>query len=102
MNQLGGPSWEVKLGRKDSTTASLNDANTDLPAPFLDLNALIAAFSKKGFTPQEMVAMSGNIINSAFHLCVYFFICVCTSSKRPLAPLWASSFIESFFLFPSI
>ncbi|XP_028764548.1 cationic peroxidase 1-like [Neltuma alba] len=57
---LGGPSWDVKLGRKDSTTASLSDANRDLPAPFLDLNGLIAAFSKKGFTAQEMVALSGS------------------------------------------
>lgn len=57
---MGGPHWEVKLGRKDSTTASLKDANTDLPGPNFNLNALIPAFSKKGFTPQEMVALSGN------------------------------------------
>ncbi|KAI9074883.1 hypothetical protein K1719_043112 [Acacia pycnantha] len=50
---LGGPSWEVKLGRSDSTTASLNEANTDLPAPSLDLSALIAAFSKNGFTSKK-------------------------------------------------
>ncbi|XP_054782361.1 cationic peroxidase 1-like [Prosopis cineraria] len=57
---LGGPSWEVKMGRKDSITASLDDANRDLPAPFLDLSGLISAFSKKGFTAQEMVALSGS------------------------------------------
>ncbi|XP_028768310.1 cationic peroxidase 1-like [Neltuma alba] len=56
---LGGPTWRVPLGRRDSTSASLSSANSDLPAPFLDLNALIAAFAKKGFTAGEMVALSG-------------------------------------------
>ncbi|KAI9127158.1 hypothetical protein K1719_001717 [Acacia pycnantha] len=57
---LGGPSWQVRLGRKDSITANLTEANTDLPLPSLDLNGLIDSFSKKGFTPQEMVALSGS------------------------------------------
>ncbi|XP_030538771.1 cationic peroxidase 1-like [Rhodamnia argentea] len=56
---LGGPSWRLQLGRRDSTTASLNAANTDLPAPFLNLSALITSFSNKGFTAKEMVALSG-------------------------------------------
>ncbi|XP_061349035.1 cationic peroxidase 1-like [Gastrolobium bilobum] len=57
---LGGIGWEVGLGRRDSTTASLSDANSDLPPPSLDLNGLIAAFQKKGFTVDEMVALSGS------------------------------------------
>ncbi|CAJ1948342.1 unnamed protein product [Sphenostylis stenocarpa] len=56
---LGGLGWPVSLGRRDSTTASLSGANSDLPAPFLDLNGLITAFQKKGFTVNEMVALSG-------------------------------------------
>ncbi|KAJ1416335.1 Secretory peroxidase [Sesbania bispinosa] len=56
---LGGPSWLVRLGRRDSTTASLSAANSDLPSPFLDLNGLIAAFKKKNFSVNEMVALSG-------------------------------------------
>ncbi|KAK1265551.1 Cationic peroxidase 1 [Acorus gramineus] len=56
---LGGPSWTVQLGRRDSTTASLSGANSDLPAPTLDLSALISAFSKKGLTTTEMIALSG-------------------------------------------
>jgi len=32
--QLGGPSWDVKLGRRDAKTASFLDANTgNLPSP---------------------------------------------------------------------
>lgn len=58
--ELGGQSWQVQLGRRDSTTASLNTANTDLPAPTLNLSALITSFSNKGFTAEEMVTLSGS------------------------------------------
>ncbi|KAK1286065.1 Cationic peroxidase 1 [Acorus calamus] len=58
-SQLGGPSWSVQLGRRDSTTASLSEANSDLPAPTLDLSELISAFSKKGLTTTEMIVLSG-------------------------------------------
>ncbi|CAN1262980.1 Cationic peroxidase 1 [Linum perenne] len=42
---LGGPSWNVQLGRRDSTTASYNAASTDLPSPFMDLPRLISSLS---------------------------------------------------------
>nr|CAD1833072.1 unnamed protein product [Ananas comosus var. bracteatus] len=57
--QLGGPSWTVLLGRRDSTTASLSAANSDLPSPFSSLNGLISAFAKKGLSTSDMVALSG-------------------------------------------
>ncbi|KAK4268461.1 hypothetical protein QN277_025116 [Acacia crassicarpa] len=57
---LGGPTWSVQLGRRDSTTASLSAANSNLPSPFSDLSALISTFSNKGFTAKEMVALSGS------------------------------------------
>ncbi|KAI8523481.1 hypothetical protein RHMOL_Rhmol13G0077100 [Rhododendron molle] len=57
---LGGPTWAVQLGRRDSTTASLSTANSDLPSPFMDLSALISTFSDKGFTAKEMAALSGS------------------------------------------
>ncbi|KAF6988285.1 hypothetical protein CFC21_005848 [Triticum aestivum] len=56
---LGGPSWEVKLGRRDSTTASVAQANQDLPPPFLDVAGLNASFAGKGFSLTDMVALSG-------------------------------------------
>ncbi|KAA3480001.1 cationic peroxidase 1-like [Gossypium australe] len=59
-SQLGGPSWTVLLGRRDSTTASLSAANSNIPAPTLNLSGLITAFSNKGFTAKEMVALSGS------------------------------------------
>ncbi|KAL3615744.1 NAD(+) salvage pathway protein [Castilleja foliolosa] len=56
---LGGPSWSVPLGRRDSINASLTAANIQLPAPTLNLSGLITTFSNKGFTVQELVALSG-------------------------------------------
>nr|GMD43194.1 cationic peroxidase 1-like [Ipomoea batatas] len=56
---LGGPSWNVLLGRRDSTTASISAADNNLPAPTLNLNQLISSFSKHGFSARELVALSG-------------------------------------------
>ncbi|CAL5335245.1 unnamed protein product [Camellia sinensis] len=57
---LGGPSWTVQLGRRDSTTASLSAANSNIPGPTLNLSALVTAFSNKGLSANEMVALSGS------------------------------------------
>ena len=56
---MDGPNWTVQLGRRDSATASLSDANANLPSPFSDLNLLISNFSSKGFSIKELVALSG-------------------------------------------
>ncbi|KAM6574062.1 cationic peroxidase 1 [Cannabis sativa] len=57
---LGGPSWTVALGRRDSTTASQSTANSDIPAPTLNLTALISSFSNKGLSTKDLVALSGS------------------------------------------
>ncbi|XP_058096034.1 peroxidase P7-like [Magnolia sinica] len=56
--ELGGPRWEVNLGRKDARTASRAGAN-NLPSPFASLQDTIDKFIAKGFTAREMVALSG-------------------------------------------
>ncbi|XP_057825257.1 cationic peroxidase 1-like [Cryptomeria japonica] len=56
---LGGPSWIVQLGRRDSTTASLSGANSNLPSPFSDLSTLISAFQAQGLSTKDMIALSG-------------------------------------------
>nr|KYP73119.1 Peroxidase 4 [Cajanus cajan] len=56
---LGGPSWEVGLGRRDSTTASRSDANNSIPAPSLSLTALIKNFANQGLSVTDLVALSG-------------------------------------------
>ena len=57
--QLGGPTWVVNQGRRDSTTASLDAANNDIPAPTLDLSDLTKLFSNKGLSTTDMIALSG-------------------------------------------
>uniref|UniRef100_J3MP42 Peroxidase n=1 Tax=Oryza brachyantha TaxID=4533 RepID=J3MP42_ORYBR len=57
--ELGGPTWTVPLGRKDSIDASPALALTDLPPFTASLQELVAAFDKKGLTVTDMVALSG-------------------------------------------
>ncbi|XP_037453832.1 cationic peroxidase 1-like [Triticum dicoccoides] len=63
---LRGPTWTVPLGRRDSTTASMDLANRDLPPPFANLvsnppdnSDLIARFQRKGLSATEMTVLSG-------------------------------------------
>ncbi|XP_057825570.2 peroxidase P7 [Cryptomeria japonica] len=58
--ELGGPSWTVMLGRRDSTTASQGSANTSIPAPTLNLTALISSFRAQGLSTTDLVALSGS------------------------------------------
>ncbi|XXG85960.1 hypothetical protein AAC387_Pa11g0955 [Persea americana] len=57
---LGGPTWKVKLGRRDARTASRSAANTNIPPPTSNLNRLISSFSSKGLSAKDMVALSGS------------------------------------------
>ncbi|KAL4186294.1 hypothetical protein AMTRI_Chr09g13410 [Amborella trichopoda] len=56
---MGGPTWTVKLGRRDSATASESAANDNLPTFRDNLEELISLFSRKGLDRQDMVALSG-------------------------------------------
>ncbi|XP_031124345.1 lignin-forming anionic peroxidase-like [Ipomoea triloba] len=53
---VGGPSWTVKLGRRNSTMAS---RTIDLPSPFDNLDRLISNFVSKGLNTRDLVALSG-------------------------------------------
>ncbi|KAH7529033.1 lignin-forming anionic peroxidase [Ziziphus jujuba] len=57
---VGGPSWTVKLGRRDSTTASFDGAESDLPGFGASLETLISAFAAKGLSARDMAALSGS------------------------------------------
>ncbi|KAL2896376.1 Peroxidase 4 [Bienertia sinuspersici] len=56
---LGGPTWNVKLGRRDATKASQSAANNNIPPPTLNLSALISSFKNQGLSTTDMVALSG-------------------------------------------
>ncbi|CAD6222547.1 unnamed protein product [Miscanthus lutarioriparius] len=55
---LGGPSWTVVLGRRDSN-ASFPNQTSDLPPPTSSLQQLLSAYSKKNLDQTDMVALSG-------------------------------------------
>ena len=57
--QLGGPSWKVKLGRRDSITASRAAANNSIPGPNLNISALLSRFAAQGLSLKDLVALSG-------------------------------------------
>lgn len=56
---LGGPSWRVKLGRRDARTASQAAANNSIPPPTTNLNGLISRFNSLGLSTKDLVALSG-------------------------------------------
>ncbi|KAG8079328.1 hypothetical protein GUJ93_ZPchr0007g5283 [Zizania palustris] len=57
---LGGPSWSVPLGRRDSIdAASSAQVANNLPSSTSSLAQLISAYSSKGLSATDMVALSG-------------------------------------------
>ncbi|KAG8644840.1 peroxidase P7 isoform X1 [Manihot esculenta] len=57
---FGGPSWKVRLGRRDSLTASRALANSSIPPATFNLSALITSFSAQGLSLRNLVALSGS------------------------------------------
>ncbi|WOH09024.1 hypothetical protein DCAR_0728476 [Daucus carota subsp. sativus] len=56
---LGGPSWTVKLGRRDARTASQGAANSSIPPPTSSLSSLTSRYSNLGLSTKDLVALSG-------------------------------------------
>ncbi|WOL02078.1 hypothetical protein Cni_G10797 [Canna indica] len=56
---LGGPSWAVPMGRRDSRTASMAAANANLPPASDSINSLVAKFAAKGLDLRDLTALSG-------------------------------------------
>ena len=69
--QLGGSSYDVLLGRRDATTASIDDANNDIPTPFMDLPALLANFESHGLSLHDLVVLSGGH-TLGYSRCLFF------------------------------
>ncbi|KAF3338248.1 peroxidase 31 [Carex littledalei] len=56
---LGGPHYEVALGRKDSLFSHASDADSFLPRTNMSASQLIHLFGTRGFSIQDMVALAG-------------------------------------------
>ncbi|KAL6123494.1 hypothetical protein ACLB2K_076016 [Fragaria x ananassa] len=57
---LGGPSWQVYLGRRDSTSASRSAASTSVPPPASNISSLLSSFAAQGLSLRDLVALSGS------------------------------------------
>ncbi|NP_001314338.1 peroxidase 47 [Gossypium hirsutum] len=53
-----GPVYDIPKGRKDGRRSKIEDT-INLPFPTFNTSELISAFGKRGFSAQEMVALSG-------------------------------------------
>jgi hypothetical protein len=66
--QVGGPYWDVPVGRLDAKKASLDLANRDIPTAQQGLLTLISKFWEKGLDATDMVALVGTYV-PLFQLC---------------------------------
>ncbi|KAI4302201.1 hypothetical protein MLD38_037979 [Melastoma candidum] len=57
---VGGPYWDVPLGRNDSRTASYDLANSNIPTGDEGLTSIISKFLYQGLSITDMVALSGS------------------------------------------
>ncbi|KNA18712.1 hypothetical protein SOVF_068300 [Spinacia oleracea] len=56
---VGGPYWDVPLGRKDAQSASNELADSNLPGANEGLLSIISKFAYQGLSVTDMVALSG-------------------------------------------
>ncbi|CAO2207957.1 unnamed protein product [Urochloa humidicola] len=55
----GNIDYAVPAGRQDGVVSSATDAENNLPGSTFNITQLIANFATKGFTPEELVILSG-------------------------------------------
>ncbi|KAG0476512.1 hypothetical protein HPP92_013353 [Vanilla planifolia] len=56
----GGPKWEVKLGRKDSLSASQEASDEIMPSPRANASSLVHLFERFNLSITDLVALSGS------------------------------------------
>ncbi|KAL5757087.1 hypothetical protein ACOSQ2_021833 [Xanthoceras sorbifolium] len=79
---LGGPFYQVLLGRRDARTASLSDANTKLLPPNFNLSQLLSIFQSHGLDLQDLIALSGDRIYNETNIDTQF-----ATSKQQNCPV---------------
>ncbi|KAJ9564814.1 hypothetical protein OSB04_000780 [Centaurea solstitialis] len=59
LTMTGGPFYDVRLGRRDGKVSKASLVEGNLPRPTMSIEKLISIFASRGFSVQEMVALSG-------------------------------------------
>lgn len=57
--QVGGPFYEVELGRRDGRISTKASVQRRLPQPSFHLDQLNTMFASHGLTQTDMIALSG-------------------------------------------
>ncbi|KAM7280766.1 hypothetical protein ACFE04_007900 [Oxalis oulophora] len=69
---VGAPFYPVRLGRKDGLTSMATHVGGNMPIENMTMDQTIDIFMKKGFTIQEMVALTGGGHTIGFSHCKEF------------------------------
>ncbi|XP_061371521.1 peroxidase 31 [Gastrolobium bilobum] len=59
LTMLGGPYYSVFLGRRDGRVSLSSAVDGHLPKPAMPMSQIVEIFTKRGFSVEEMVALSG-------------------------------------------
>ncbi|XP_061363785.1 peroxidase 65-like [Gastrolobium bilobum] len=59
VKMVGGPFYNVRLGRKDSFTSDSSRVDASIPRTNMTMDEIIGKFTSKKFTVKEMVALTG-------------------------------------------
>ncbi|MED6114537.1 Peroxidase 63 [Stylosanthes scabra] len=59
VTMAGGPYYNVYLGRRDSRVSKSSYIDGNLPKPAMPMSQIIEIFEKRGFSIEEMVALTG-------------------------------------------
>ncbi|GLT80344.1 hypothetical protein SLA2020_517870 [Shorea laevis] len=59
VNLVGGPFYQVELGRRDGLISTKTSVNSNLPKPGFNLDQLNTMFARHGLSQTDMIALSG-------------------------------------------
>ncbi|CAK9161283.1 unnamed protein product [Ilex paraguariensis] len=59
VSMMGGPFYNVPLGRRDGLVSRASRVEGNLPRPTMAMTQIIKIFESRGFSVQEMVALTG-------------------------------------------
>ncbi|OWM71583.1 peroxidase 31-like [Punica granatum] len=59
VTMVGGPHYNVYLGRRDTRVSKASLVDSFLPRPNMTVSQLISLFASRGFSVQDMVALTG-------------------------------------------
>ncbi|KAK7386913.1 hypothetical protein VNO78_27285 [Psophocarpus tetragonolobus] len=91
---VGGPAFNLQLGRKDSLVSKAADSENQFPLPTMTISQVIPIFTSKGFTIQEMVALVGGHTIGLSHCNQFSYRLFNFSPKAQIDPAYNPKYAE--------